>query len=85
MTSSAALLGTDGCSNAEPVLEEDTGLYLHVVWKLGDTLLGPHQHAEQAGTEPADKLRPGLDHVAFGCADRAALEKWASRLGERPV
>lgn len=67
---------------AEPVLDEDTGPYHHVVWKLGDTLLGLHQHAEPASTEPADELRPGLDHVAFGCADRAALEKWASRLDE---
>ena len=24
----------------------------------------------------------GLDHVAFGCTDRAELEKWARRLDE---
>jgi len=68
--------------DAEPVLDEDTGPYHHVVWKLGDTLLGLHQHAEPASTEPADELRPGLDHVAFGCPDRAALEKWTERLDE---
>ena len=27
----------------------------------------------------------GLDHLAFGCADRAELEKWAQRLEELGV
>ncbi len=67
---------------ADPVLDEDTGPYHHVVWTLGGTLLGLHQHAEAATTEPADELRPGLDHVAFNCHDRAALETWADRLDE---
>ena len=71
--------------DADPVLDEDTGPYHHVVWKLGGTLLGLHRHAEAANTEPADELRPGLDHVAFGCADRAALERWAERLDELNV
>jgi glyoxylase I family protein len=71
--------------DAEPVLDEDTGSYHHVVWKLGDTLLGLHKHVGPARTEPADELRPGLDHVAFGCADRAALEQWAVRLDELGV
>jgi catechol 2,3-dioxygenase-like lactoylglutathione lyase family enzyme len=67
---------------AEPVLDEDTGPYHHVVWMLGGTLIGLHQHAEPASAEPADELRPGLDHVAFGCPDRAALERWEERLDE---
>lgn len=66
--------------DAEPVLDEDTGPYHHVVWMLGGTLLGLHQHSKPASTEPADELRPGLDHVAFACPDRAALEAWAERL-----
>ena len=66
----------------EPVLDEDTGPYHHVVWMLGGTLLGLHQHAEPANAEPADELRPGLDHVAFNCPDRAALENWAEHLDE---
>lgn len=56
---------------AEPVLDEDTGPYHHVVWMLGGTLLGLHQHALAATAEPADELRPGLDHIAFNCPDRA--------------
>ena len=67
---------------ADPVLDEDTGPYHHVVRKLGDTLMGLHRHAEPAGSEPADELRPGLDHVAFGCPDRGALETWVRRLDE---
>jgi len=31
-------------------------------------------------TERFSEYRVGLDHVAFGCADRAELEQWASRL-----
>ena len=71
--------------DAEPVLDEDTGPYHHVVWMLGATLLGLHQHAEAVTTEPADELRPGLDHVAFGCPDRAALESWAEQLDKLDV
>ena len=29
-----------------------------------------------------DEHRPGLDHLSFGCADRAELETWAARLDE---
>ena len=29
--------------DAEPVLDEETGAFRHVVWSLGDTLLGLHQ------------------------------------------
>jgi glyoxylase I family protein len=32
--------------------------------------------------EPANELRPGLDHLAFACADRSELESWKQRLGE---
>jgi glyoxylase I family protein len=37
------------------------------------------QHAEQdaSGFSPR---RPGLDHVSFGVADRAALEEWVTHL-----
>ncbi len=71
--------------DAEPVLDEDTGPYHHVVWMLGGTLLGLHHHARAAAAEPASELRPGLDHVAFSCPDRAALEQWANRLDELDI
>ena len=59
---------------AEPVLDEDTGPFRHVVWLSVGTLFGLHQFPELASAAPFDERRPGLDHVAFGCADRAELE-----------
>jgi catechol 2,3-dioxygenase-like lactoylglutathione lyase family enzyme len=68
---------------AEPVLDEDTDPdFHHTVYLLGGTLLGLHQHGTPAPAEPFSEFRVGLDHVAFGCADRGELEKWADRLDE---
>ena len=49
---------------------------------LGGTLLGLHQFPDLATTDAFNERRPGLDHVAFGCADRGELETWAARLDE---
>jgi glyoxylase I family protein len=65
---------------ADPVLDEDTGTFHHVVWLLGGRLFGIHKHPKPSSAEPFDELRPGLDHVAFGCANRAELEQWEKRL-----
>ena len=65
---------------ADPVLDEDTGAFYHVVWKIGGTLLGIHQHPRLESSEPCSELRPGLDHIAFGVANRAELEAWEKRL-----
>ncbi len=65
---------------AAPVLDEDTGPFHHVVWLLGGTLFGIHQHATPKGAAPFDEARPGLDHVAFGCANRAELQHWETKL-----
>jgi glyoxylase I family protein len=67
---------------ADPVLDEDTGPFHHVVWLLGGTLLGIHQHTSPSSAEPFDELRPGLDHIAFACANRSELEGWQGRLDE---
>ena len=37
---------------------------------------------ELADSAPFEERRPGLDHVAFACSDRAELESWAARLDE---
>lgn len=66
--------------SAEPVLDEDTGPFRHVVWALGGTLLGLHEFPDGDNTVSFDERRLGVDHVAFGCADRAELETWASKL-----
>jgi catechol 2,3-dioxygenase-like lactoylglutathione lyase family enzyme len=69
--------------NKDPVLDEDTGPFHHVVWMIGDgTIIGLHQHTNLESTEPASELRPGLDHLAFGCSDRSALEAWKQRLDD---
>jgi glyoxylase I family protein len=72
---------------AKPVLDEDTDPdFHHTVYLLGNTtLFGLHQHARPAPEEPFSEFRVGLDHVAFGCADRAELEKWDRRLDELGV
>lgn len=70
--------------DSNPVLDEDTGPFRHVVWALGSTLVGLHQFPEGA-SEPFDERRVGLDHLSFACADRGELEQWASRLDELGV
>jgi glyoxylase I family protein len=66
----------------EPVLDEDTGPFRHIVYAVGGTLLGLHGFPDLATTEQFDERRPGLDHISFGCADRDELEAWTARLDE---
>ena len=69
--------------DAEPVIDEDTDPDMHhTVYLLGNTLIGLHQHKTPAPKEPFSEFRVGLDHIAFGCANRAELEKWSTRLDE---
>ena len=67
---------------AEPVLDEDTDPdFHHTVYLLGGNMLfGLHQHGRGVLHEMFSEFRVGLDHVSFGCADRAELERWAGRL-----
>jgi glyoxylase I family protein len=70
--------------DAKPVLDEDTDPDMHhTVYLMGSgTLLGLHQHAKTAPDKPFSEFDVGLDHIAFGCADRAELQTWADRLDE---
>ena len=69
-----------------PVIDEDTGPFRHAVWLLGgQTLVGLHQFPDLHGSDPFDERTPGLDHVAFACANRAELEQWESKLNELGV
>jgi catechol-2,3-dioxygenase len=72
------LFGTD------PIADEDSGAgYRHQVWLLdGGTLFGIHQHDREIPDEKFSEFRAGLDHVAFGCANRAELEQWVTKLDE---
>jgi glyoxylase I family protein len=67
---------------ADPVLDEDTGPFRHIVYSVGGTLLGLHGFPDLKSSDAFDERRPGLDHVAFGCASRAELEQWVARLDE---
>ena len=73
--------------DAKPVLDEDTDPDMHhtVYLLAGGTLLGLHQHGTAAPDEQFSEHRVGLDHVGFGCADRAELETWEKRLDELGV
>lgn len=69
---------------ADPVLDEDAepGFH-HAVFLIGgNTLFGLHQHTAPPSAQAFSEHNIGLDHVAFGCADRAELERWVGRLDE---
>ena len=68
---------------AEPVLDEDTGPFRHIVFMVGDGLLGLHVFAGGLRDNgPFHPYQRGLDHVSFGLPNRAELEKWQRRLDE---
>lgn len=73
----------EGLIGGPPVIDEDTGPFRHVVWLLGgQTLVGLHQFPDPHSSDPFDERRPGLDHVAFACADRSELVRWEAKLNE---
>ena len=65
---------------AGPILDEDTGPFRHIVYQLGNTLFGLHGFPDLTSKDLFDERRAGLDHVSFGCANRAELVEWAARL-----
>jgi glyoxylase I family protein len=69
----------------EPVLDEDTGPFRHIVYSLGGTLLGLHGFPDLHDDKEFDERKPGLDHIAFGCANRDELVAWAAKLDELGV
>ena len=66
----------------DPVIDEDTGPFHHVVWLIGGTLVGIHHFPDPADGVPFDERRVGLDHLAFACSNRGELEVWKARLDE---
>ncbi len=69
--------------DAQPVLDEDTGTFYHVVWGLeGGSLFGIHTHPRDNDQPGFSEFRTGLDHVAFGVTSRSDLESWEQRLNE---
>lgn len=69
--------------DSQPVLDEDTGSFYHVVWALGGgSLFGIHTHPRENDSPGFSEFRTGLDHIAFGVPARSELESWESRLDE---
>jgi len=69
--------------DADAVLDEDTGPFRHVVYAIGGGMLfGLHAFPDVDRSSGFNPRRPGLDHVAFACADHAELERWQERLEE---
>ncbi len=69
----------------DPVMDEveDAGTFHHVVWGFPNgTIFGIHEHKKPSSSDPADELRPGLDHVSFACDSRDELKEWESKLNE---
>ena len=71
--------------DAKPVLDEDTGPFHHVVWMVGSTLFGIHQHSAPESGHSFSELRPGLDHVGFGVANRSELKDWEKRFDQMGI
>jgi glyoxylase I family protein len=68
---------------SDPIMDEDTGTFHHVVWMLGGgTIVGIHQFPKLKDSTPFEERRPGLDHIAFHCGSRQELEEWEKRLNE---
>lgn len=72
----------DALFGSEPVIDEDTGPWRHVVWALpGGSLIGIHEHPGKTDAKDSfSEYRIGLDHVGFHCSSRADLTEWATRL-----
>ena len=67
--------------DAQPVLDEETGAFRHVVWLVGGTtLVGLHEFPSLDDDAAFNERRIGLDHLAFQCASRAELETWQQQL-----
>lgn len=72
--------------DTQPALDEDAGGFYHKVYAIGGGMLfGLHTHPAGADDKRFDVLRPGLDHVAFGCANRAELERWQAKLDDLEI
>ena len=64
----------------DAALDEDADGFHHRVYMLGSTLFGLHTHPSAPDGTSFDPTQLGLDHVAFGVANRAELEEWAGKL-----
>jgi catechol 2,3-dioxygenase-like lactoylglutathione lyase family enzyme len=75
---------------ADPVIDEEVPAlpghhkgFHHTIFVVpGGVVLALHAHPAVDRGHPFDELRPGLDHIGFGCDDRGELERLQVRLDE---
>ena len=75
---------------AEPVVDDDVPAlpghhkgFHHTIFVLpSGVILALHAHAATDGADRFDELRPGLDHIGFGCRDRGELERLEAHLDQ---
>jgi glyoxylase I family protein len=78
---------------AEPDIDEDVPAapghhqgFHHTIFVLPNGfILALHAHHGTDRTHRFDELRPGLDHISFGCGDRGDLERLQTRLDELAI
>ena len=72
---------------ADPLLDEHTDAgFRQLVWTFDNgTVFGIHQHDRELEGGRFSEFRVGLDHVGFGCANRAELQDWVDRLNSLGV
>lgn len=52
---------------------------------VGPVVLGLHRDERVPAADRFDEFRCGLDHIGFGCANRAELEEWQKKFDELGV
>jgi catechol 2,3-dioxygenase-like lactoylglutathione lyase family enzyme len=75
---------------ADPVIDEDVpgrpghhqGFHHSIFVLPGGVILALHVHPASERADRFDEVRPGLDHIGFGCADRGELERLRAHLDE---
>ncbi len=65
---------------SDPVAIADEKVYRFAAWLQPSFAV--HAFATPGDVDTFSEFRPGLDHVAFTCADRAAIESWSGRLDD---
>jgi catechol 2,3-dioxygenase-like lactoylglutathione lyase family enzyme len=70
---------------SDPVIDEDTGPYHHVVWALPNgVFFGLHQFPDPVKRDYNERA-PGLDHVSFLVEGRTEIDEWVRRLDEEGI
>ena len=62
-----------------PVLDEDTGPFRHIVYQLGNTMLGLHGFPDLNSKDPFDERQPGLDQLSVSSSREGPARETAGR------